>query len=82
VKACAGGTAVAVWIAHRRHRRRQAQFDVGCDNVTDPDWQEAVALHARSALYRDDNGWRLIPVRVTGREKREVRLRMERVVVE
>jgi hypothetical protein len=58
------------------------RFDVGCDNVADPDWQEAVALHARSALYRDDNGWRLIPVRITGKEKGEVNLRIEKVVVE
>jgi hypothetical protein len=39
-------------------------------------------LHARSALYRDDNGRRLIPVRVTGKEKGEVNLRVEKVVVE
>jgi hypothetical protein len=60
----------------------KVQFDVGCDNVADPDWQKAVASHARSGLYRDDNGWRLIPVRVTGKKKGEVRLRMERIVVE
>jgi hypothetical protein len=60
----------------------KVQFDVGCDNVADPDWQKAVARQARSAVYRDDNGWRLIPVRVTAKTKGEVRLRMERIVVE
>jgi hypothetical protein len=60
----------------------KVQFDVGCDNVADPDWRKAAASQARSALYRDDNGWRLIPVRVTGKEKGEVHLRMERIVVE
>jgi hypothetical protein len=58
------------------------RFDVGCDNVTDPDWQSAVASQARSALYLDDNGWRVIPVRVNADTKCEVHLRIERVVVE
>jgi hypothetical protein len=58
------------------------RFDVGCDNVTDTDWQAVVALQARSALYRDDNGWRIIPVRVTAETRCEVHLRIERVVVE
>jgi hypothetical protein len=60
----------------------KVQFDVGCANGADPDCQKAVASQARSALYRDDNGWRLIPVRVTGKKKGEVRLRMQRIVVE
>jgi hypothetical protein len=60
----------------------ELQFDVGCDNVADPDWQKAVASQAQNALYRDENGWRLIPVRVTSKKKGEVHLRMERVIVE
>jgi hypothetical protein len=61
---------------------REVQFDVGCDNVADPDWQKTIASHARTAIFRDDNGWRLIPVRVTSKKQGEVRLRMERVIVE
>ena len=60
----------------------KVRFDVGCDNVADPDWQRAVASQARSALYRDDNGWRVIPVRVSAGAKCEVHLRIERIVVE
>jgi hypothetical protein len=60
----------------------KVRFDVGCDNVADPDWQRAVASQARSALYRDDNGWRVIPVRVSAGAKCEVHLRIEKIVVE
>jgi hypothetical protein len=60
----------------------ELQFDVGCDNIADPDWQKTVASHARTAIYRDDNGWRLIPVRVASKKKGEVRLCMERLIVE
>jgi hypothetical protein len=57
-------------------------FDVGCDNVVDADWQKAVIAQARDAVLRDDNGWRLIPVRVRSREKIELQLRMKTLVVE
>jgi hypothetical protein len=60
----------------------KVRFDVGCDNVADPDWQRAVASQARSALYRDDNGWRVIPVRVSAEANCEMHLRIEKIVVE
>jgi hypothetical protein len=59
-----------------------ARFDVGCNNVADPDWRKAAASYARTAPHRDDNGWRIIPVRVTGKEKGELQLRIERIIVE
>jgi hypothetical protein len=59
-----------------------AEFDVGCDNVVDADWQKAVGAHARDAVYRDDNGWRLVPVRVRSREKTDLQLKIKSLVVE
>ena len=59
-----------------------ARFDVGCNNVADPDWKKAAASYARTTPHRDENGWRIIPVRVSGKEKGELQLRIERILVE
>jgi hypothetical protein len=60
----------------------RAQFDVGCENKVDADWKKAVESYARKPLYRDDNGWRIIPVRVRSAEKIEIHVTLEKLVVQ
>jgi hypothetical protein len=51
------------------------RFDIGCDLICDStlpadgqpvdlNWSAGIARIAQAAAYRDDNGWRIIPIRV------------------
>jgi hypothetical protein len=59
-----------------------AQFDIGNDGTPDTDWTTAVARAVRATPYRDGNGWRIIPVRVTVSAATEVRLADLRIDVQ
>jgi len=59
----------------------EIRIDVGCDNTIDPDWKAAVIAAAKPRLFRDDNAWRIIPVRVTAGEKTEVEVKVEKIAV-